>query len=848
MLRQAVSLFTYRKKSTGLLILLIALVAFLMMSIAPLFSAIIDITFEGFVEETGRHHAVFFDLTEAQLRQLEQTAAVDQIGIVKNYGSYAIKGTEYSITLGSFDETALSLGSIRLMEGSYPQAENEIAPEEYIRYLLPEGAGVGSKIIFETPAGEKEFVICGFIENYSAMWTGSDVAIPGKNDYPAALLAEGAMPEAQVATDALLYLHTLNKLENSNQTILQISNEIGDLDWKYMVFNDATYWIYYPMMIYSVNSYKSLFTLLILLGSGVLLYIALCSHFRTYQPVAQTLEQLGASDRYVLLQLSLWSSILALCGIALGIILCFAFSGITQPLLQISINPLHKWPQMILVFAGVLVVAVLYYLFGIQKRKLWKSRKRQKEEPAMTIRKGTVVPLAAHHVRQNWKRMAGVGLLIVAMVTVLFCTQYDRKARLRDMLEGTPYLNVHSEMGELFAKYGDFEIASKNEYYDLDAVNALGAYAGILGIVKEYQWKPASLIFPDTPSEYYNQLQQHEIIDREAKEVTAIPEGIRAAREGYSFYVLDQWNTPYFKEAYPQVNIEEDLALGKAVMFSMPFETPGGTVSAITNRAFQNGDTLRFGMLEGGESSFEELLAHPETIQYREETLQLTQHYDQRFFLDTGYEIKDGWGITIVITEETARTLSFLNHALSFHVYMKPDISEAEYTEIEEAFYRIAMTRQGAMITNYMQEKEFAQRLTDATGVAYTVLFAVLSIFILVALFTIVYGNLLQRQRMFGILRATGYRAQQLFRTVWLELGVYWAFISLLTYLLAMPCVKKFSMEVTGTVISADGLWQIAAKTAVFSGGLLLIFTLLAWLITRSVFKKSISSCIRFAE
>ena len=111
MLRQAVSLFTYRKKSTGLLILLIALVAFLMMSIAPLFSAIIDITFEGFVEETGRHHAVFFDLTEAQLRQLEQTAAVDQIGIVKNYGSYVIKGTEYSITLGSFDETALSLGS-----------------------------------------------------------------------------------------------------------------------------------------------------------------------------------------------------------------------------------------------------------------------------------------------------------------------------------------------------------------------------------------------------------------------------------------------------------------------------------------------------------------------------------------------------------------------------------------------------------------------------------------------------------------------------------------------------------------------------------------------------------------
>lgn len=119
------------------------------------------------------------------------------------------------------------------------------------------------------------------------------------------------------------------------------------------------------------------------------------------------------------------------------------------------------------------------------------------------------------------------------------------------------------------------------------------------------------------PGEYYNQLQQHEIIDHEAKEVAEIPEGIYATQLGYSFYVLDQWNMPYFKEAYPQIDIEKDLALGKAVMFSMPFETPGGTVSAITNTAFQGGDILRFGMLEGEGRSFEELVAHPENIQYR---------------------------------------------------------------------------------------------------------------------------------------------------------------------------------------------------------------------------------------
>lgn len=116
------------------------------------------------MEETGRHHAVFFDLTEAQLRQLEQTAVVDQIGIVKNYGSYAIKGTEYSITLGSFDETALSLGSIRLMEGSYPQAENEIAPEEYIRYLLPEGTGSARRLCLKRRQEKRNLSYVGLLK------------------------------------------------------------------------------------------------------------------------------------------------------------------------------------------------------------------------------------------------------------------------------------------------------------------------------------------------------------------------------------------------------------------------------------------------------------------------------------------------------------------------------------------------------------------------------------------------------------------------------------------------------------------------------------------------------------
>ena len=48
--------------------------------------------------------------------------------------------------------------------------------------------------------------------------------------------------------------------------------------------------------------------------------------------------------------------------------------------------------------------------------------------------------------------------------------------------------------------------------------------------------------------------------------------------------------------------------------------------------------------------------------------------------------------------------------------------------------------------------------------------------------------------------------------------------------------------------MTGANLWYVIGQVGVYAGILLALFTLIAWLITRSVFKKSISSCIRFAE
>ena len=82
MLRQAVSLFTYRKKSTAMMVALLSLAAFLILSIAPIFTAILDTTFDGFVEKSGRFQATFFDLSEAQVAELRATPLVRELGLM----------------------------------------------------------------------------------------------------------------------------------------------------------------------------------------------------------------------------------------------------------------------------------------------------------------------------------------------------------------------------------------------------------------------------------------------------------------------------------------------------------------------------------------------------------------------------------------------------------------------------------------------------------------------------------------------------------------------------------------------------------------------------------------------
>ena len=85
-------------------------------------------------------------------------------------------------------------------------------------------------------------------------------------------------------------------------------------------------------------------------------------------------------------------------------------------------------------------------------------------------------------------------------------------------------------------------------------------------------------------------------------------------------------------------------------------------------------------------------------------------------------------------------------------------------------------------------------------------------------------------------------------RAVLAELSVYFAFIVAAMVAVTMLSVTKFAKQVVGQLLLTADYVRLAGQLGWIALGLGAAFMLLAYGVSRSVFRKNIASCIRFAE
>ena len=362
MIKKAVSLLTYRKKSAVLVLLFISVSIFLLQIIEPLFDSVSKKTFEEGTEAYGQHHATFFNITTEQIEQVRAYAMMDKVGIIENYGVYTLTDYGQLLTFGHFDQEAQELGKIRIVEGTLPKKQNEIALEAHLGNLPSEQAlKVGDTLRVKTTSGDVSFTICGFIESYTGLWNSLDVQEPGVNDYPQCLLLDGEALGAEKTQNAIFCLKTENRIVRPDQLILQLSNAIGDISPEYLLFNDAAYGEKQEVRLSTIERLKNIFLLFSICGIVWMIYILFNSYLRPYIRSATIMYQLGARHKEVMMPLLMWSGILALGGILLGSMISVVFARGFQTKFQFRWQLFGQWKITLMLFAIVEIVTVFFF-------------------------------------------------------------------------------------------------------------------------------------------------------------------------------------------------------------------------------------------------------------------------------------------------------------------------------------------------------------------------------------------------------------------------------------------------------------------------------------------------------
>lgn len=132
----------------------------------------------------GAFHGIMTKVSDEQYQQFQTQPWVESVGEVLLYGTASnFNGKNYPVTVGYFDETALDLGRIAILDGRLPQSAEEIAISAFLANGK-ENLQVGSTTILEIDGEQKHVKISGMINNYSWRWTYETDIQLGKNDYP----------------------------------------------------------------------------------------------------------------------------------------------------------------------------------------------------------------------------------------------------------------------------------------------------------------------------------------------------------------------------------------------------------------------------------------------------------------------------------------------------------------------------------------------------------------------------------------------------------------------------------------------------------------------------------------
>jgi len=693
MLRKALHILADRKLRTIGAILMLCL-AFCLMGAVPAFFTNID---EYMLEEDSRKyglfHGIFYEVTDANLEKLEGNMFVEQIGVFYGSGEYTLAEAEEIIRLGGYDATAQSLARIQLTEGRMPEVPGEIALESNWIDKFEKAPVIGDMITIQMPSGDKEYTITGFTANYRRDWLQYDQGTSSDRLPSGLLCVEEAQELAQVQ-HAMLYVSQFSKQENPETVFKGIGDTVQKKSNSYFI-NRNVYKNRGLNKIFGIMQ-RILLILPPIIAMAAALFFAMRPQMEQYRKLANQMYAQGARHKDVLLLEVVWMALLMVPAILLSQLLGEGIFALCKHLTGIPWEPLGGLTVAIIAAVTTIITVVVYTRKSILPLQdaSYTQRREGKVLVAMPIRKGLAYTFGKRRKYSNRSPAYWAAIATSLVFITLMCGFMELK-------EGNYRLNmqqtqrsmeaaVYTEEGKQTARYGKFAIW-QGEYLDEQAVEALESMPGVAYMDKQYGGEIASLVFPAHYSAYAQEIKRVDNVpgSKAITDITVVPKRLEVTQRGYTVWVLDEELQQALQSQYPELDVAAQLAEGKCIMICPDLADSIEESKVHTNDIYAEGDTIRFGML-GSTVPVQEIGDRLDVFTYHEQTLEVSKVLQDHIWLDYGYgaydsDVNVSAGVYVIVSEQTAQGLDFLDEIKGFKLYMKDDCTEQEYADAKAA-------------------------------------------------------------------------------------------------------------------------------------------------------------------
>ncbi|MEG0308259.1 MAG: FtsX-like permease family protein [Clostridium sp.] len=377
------------KKRVVFIALGIMLSMALIVSLSTISDALKQSIYQKMVDDSGGVYDIdLYTRGFFNFERLKEDDVVEDITTVIPIGRYEVPDTENVLEISSYENNVTDILNFELIEGRYPEKDNEIAVEKWILDLLPQKYNIGDKITipytttyrgrnteFYYKKGESQFVITGLFKNtfrdYYAPNEGKAYITP---EYASELLRSNGITIQEAEARAYITIKSGYSAETAVEKLVDGDYSEGDFTLNYSKLDLENQYKKYDSIIYFI------FVILVIISSIIIYNIFNVSVSERTKEIGM-LRAVGCPPWKIKIMILGEGFLMAVVFIPLGILFG---NWITRIVIRISTG-IDNLGSILSIEPRILIIAISIGLMTILIGSYFPARKASKISPLKAI-------------------------------------------------------------------------------------------------------------------------------------------------------------------------------------------------------------------------------------------------------------------------------------------------------------------------------------------------------------------------------------------------------------------------------------------------------------------------------